>query len=75
MTRIAVHLVYDTFGTVYVDLPEGVDPDSISYIDVKWANGDLTLDDGTVISFDAECNDWETDYKYPSGISHEVDDD
>ena len=75
MTRIRVDLVYDTFGTVYVDLPEGVDPDSISDIDIKWANGEITLDDDTVIPFDAECNDWETDYKYPSGISHEVDDD
>ena len=45
MTRIKVNLVYDTYGTVYVNLPEGVDPDSISRIDVKWENGEITLDD------------------------------
>jgi hypothetical protein len=75
MTRIKVTLVYDTYGTVYVDLPEGVDPDSISRIDVKWENGEITLDDNTVIPFDATCDDWYTDYKDPSSINHEVDDD
>lgn len=75
MTRIRVELCYNTYGQVFVNLPEGMEVDDIDDLYVKWADGGITFTDGTTMTFDAECDDWEHDFKRPDSIDYYEDND
>ena len=75
MTKVRVELCYTTYGQVFVNLPEGMEFDDIDDLYIKWDKGDITFTDGTTMTFDAQCDDWEHDFKRPDSIDYYEDDD
>lgn len=75
MTKVRVELCYTTYGQVFVNLPEGMEFDDIDDLYIKWDKGDITFTDGTTMAFDAQCDDWEHDFKRPDSIDYYEDDD
>lgn len=72
--NITLNINYTTYGNVNVTLPDGYTEDNISSIFIKWARGTITFDDQTWFEFDAENDEWETDFKYPDSIDWELTD-